>query len=241
MIQIVLFDLGSTLIYAKTAWANYFRQGDEALVQVLQRAGISLSGETFCDEFGTFIDQYYARFTPQDTIERTALSALEEILAEKGYTNVPAPVLHAGLNALYSVTNQNWCAEEDAIPSLEMLKHRGYRLGMISNTSDDAHVQILIDENGFRPYFEFVVTSAGFGIRKPDRRIFQVALDHFHAKPETAAMVGDTLEADILGANDVGIYSIWITRRAAGSDPTIIPQATVSTLQEIPDLLKTIR
>jgi putative hydrolase of the HAD superfamily len=241
MIQVVFFDLGSTLIYAGDPWANFFRLGDAALVAVLRRAGIPLTGETLYEEYGTFLDQVYAQYAPADNTERTAFFVLREILIKKGYRNIPDAILRSALEALYAVTNRNWYAEEDAIPTLTALRDAGYRLGLISNTSDDAHVQHLVDENGFRPYFEFVITSAGFGIRKPDRRIFQAALDHFRVQPDAAAMVGDTLQADVLGANDMGLYSIWITRRAAGSNPAIIPQATVTALHEIPTLLESFR
>jgi HAD superfamily hydrolase (TIGR01662 family) len=159
---------------------------------------------------------------------------------------------------MYAVTQQNWVLEDDAIPTLEMLRERGYRLGMISNTSDDKNVQQLVDRWGLRSYFDFIVTSAGCGIRKPDERIFRSALDHFEVLPEATAMVGDTLEADILGANQIGMYSIWITRRIAGPDPApglrrkrsgelsgqssppIQPDATVSTLSAIPSILATV-
>ena len=114
---------------------------------------------------------------------------------------------------MYSITQQNWYLEADAIPTLKTLREQGYRLGMISNTSDDKNVQQLVDRWELRPFFETIITSAGCGIRKPDERIFRLALDHFGVPPEQVAMVGDLLEADILGANQMGIYSIWITRR----------------------------
>ena len=241
-IKVVFFDLGSTLVHAEIAWpgADFWRRGDAALVQVLQGAGFPLSAETFFDEYSTFLDRYYTDLLPGENIERTAFSLLQEILAKKGYTNVPVPVLRSALEALYAVTDQNWINEEDAIPTLEALKHSGYHLGLISNTSDDAHVLYLLDKNGLKPFFESVITSAALGIRKPDQRIFQVALDHFQVKPEAAAMVGDTLDADILGANHLGIYSIWITRRAQNLEEgelTIQPQAVVSSLSQIPGLL----
>jgi len=241
MIQVVFFDLGSTLIYAKDPWPDFFRLGDAALVRVLRHAGIPLEAETFYKEYGTFLDQYYAHQAPENTTERTAFSVLREILVEKGCLNVPDPILRSALDALYAVTNRNWYIEEDAIPTLTGLRDTGYRLGLISNTSDDSHVQLLVDENGLRPYFEFVITSAGFGIRKPDRRIFQAALDHFRIQADAAVMVGDTLEADVLGANGMGMHSIWITRRAAGPNPAIVPKATVAALHEIPALLESLR
>jgi putative hydrolase of the HAD superfamily len=115
---------------------------------------------------------------------------------------------------------------------------------MISNTSDDRNVQQLVDRWELRPFFETIITSAGCGIRKPDRRIFQLTLDHFGIPAEQTAMIGDTLEADILGANQSGLYSIWITRRTdvpEEGELAIQPQAVVTTLEQIPDLLTGIR
>jgi len=53
-------------------------------------------------------------------------------------------------------------------------------------------------------------------------------------------MIGDTLEADILGANRLGIFSIWITRRAdtrAGIPPDSTPDAVIASLSDLPPLL----
>jgi HAD superfamily hydrolase (TIGR01662 family) len=152
----------------------------------------------------------------------------------------PDPVLFDAMEAMYAVTQENWYLEEDAIPILEKLQEMGYQLGAISNAADDENVQELIDKGNLRPYFEFIISSAACSIRKPDARIFQLALEHFKVPPEKTAMVGDTLDADVLGANQLGIYSIWIIRRA--NDPpegelSIQPQAVISTLGEIPALL----
>ena len=54
-------------------------------------------------------------------------------------------------------------------------------------------------------------------------------------------MAGDLLDADVLGANRLGIYSIWVTRRALAppeGNLEIQPQAIVATLGEIPSLLQ---
>jgi FMN phosphatase YigB (HAD superfamily) len=53
-------------------------------------------------------------------------------------------------------------------------------------------------------------------------------------------MVGDIPEADIFGANQLGMYSIWITRRVIIPDEgelTIQPQAVITALDQIPGLL----
>ena len=238
-LKVVLFDLGSTLIYSKDPWPPIYEQADRALVEVLQHAGIPLEVKAFSSEFETFLDSYYAE-RGTSPIEKTTFSVLSELLEQKGFRDIPAAVVRAALDAMYSTTQRNWYLEDDAIPTLKTLLERGYHLGMISNTSDDENVQQLVDRWGLRPYFETIITSAGCGIRKPDERIFHLALDRFGVPPEAAAMVGDTPEADILGANQTGMYSILITRRSQVPEEgelAIQPQAVITALEQIPDLL----
>ena len=238
-ISTIFFDLGSTLVYSRDPWPPIYSQADRAMVEMLDRAGIRLDPEVFHSEFGGFIRSYYDKHTA-DNIEQTSFTALRDLLFQKGFGTVPNTVLRAALDALYAVTQQNWTIEEDAIPTLETLKSLGYRLGLISNTSDDTNVQGIMDRWRLRQFFETIVTSAALGIRKPDARIFRVALDSFRVQPEATAMVGDTLDADVLGANQLGIFSIWITRRVQVPDKNelaIQPKAVVTALHQIPDLL----
>jgi HAD superfamily hydrolase (TIGR01662 family) len=235
----IFFDLGSTLVYSRDPWPPIYEQADQALVDVLCHAGFECDLAAFSSEFGGFLRTYYDTRTT-DNLEHTTFAALRDILNGKGYQHLPDSVLCAALEAMYAITQRNWYLEEDAIPALETLRARGYRLGIISNTSDDRNVQGIVDRWGLRPFFETVVTSAALGIRKPDGRIFQVALDQMQVLPEAAVMVGDTLDADVLGANQCGIYSIWITRRTQvlqDGELTIQPQAVVSALSQIPNLI----
>jgi HAD superfamily hydrolase (TIGR01549 family) len=238
-ISTILFDLGSTLVYSKDPWPAFYEQADRAMLEVLCQAGFGLDASTFFAESGGFVNSYYDR-PFKDNLEPTSFTVLHEMLSQKGIHDVPDAILRAALEALYSITQQNWYLEADAIPTLETLISSGYRLGLISNTSDDRNVQTLLDRWGLRRFFEFIITSAALGVRKPDARIFQVALDHFRVSPNSVAMVGDSLEADILGANQSGIYSIWITRRS--QDPgegelAIQPQAVITALSQLPDTL----
>jgi HAD superfamily hydrolase (TIGR01662 family) len=238
-ISTILFDLGSTLVYSKDPWPPFYEQADRALVEVLYRSGIVIDPTAFSTDFDGFIRLYYDNYT-QDNFEKTTFSVLRDMLFQKGIRDTPEPVLRTALAAMYAITQQNWVLEDDAISTLEKLKSRGYRLGLISNTSDDLNVQGIVDRWALRPFFETILTSAALGIRKPDAHIFQIALDRFRVQPEAAAMVGDTLEADVLGANQSGIYSIWITRRVQFPDEgelAIQPQAVVTALHQIPDLL----
>ncbi len=240
MIEVLLFDLGSTLLYSPSPWPSFFERADNAMLDVLLQNGINLERTKFLRDIQAHLDNYYAQ-RDKDNIEKTWMVSLREFLAERGYADIPDPVLRAALDALFAVTQTNWVVEEDAIPTLRILKGEGYRLGLVSNAADDKNVQQLVDRWGLRSYFEFIVTSAACGVRKPRPEIFQQALDHFKISPDKAAMIGDTLGADIEGANQMGMYSVWIKRRAERTDPDTIPQATVEYLKDIPNLLSQLR
>jgi HAD superfamily hydrolase (TIGR01662 family) len=115
---------------------------------------------------------------------------------------------------------------------------------LISNAADDRDVQQLIDRMALRSRFDFILTSAACGHRKPHPLMFQKALNHFSVQPHQTAMVGDTLMADISGAENLGIYSIWITRRIqlpSDGELPIQPQAIISNLTQILHLLEELR
>jgi HAD superfamily hydrolase (TIGR01662 family) len=239
LIKVVFFDLGSTLVYSKDPWQPFYDRADQAFVEVLRRNRVDIDPTVFYREFGGFIRSYYEE-RPNDNYEQTTFSLLKKVLSQKGIINIPETVLRSALEAMYAVTQQNWYLEDDAISTLETLTSTGHHLGLISNTSDDNNVQKILDQWGLRAYFETIVTSAALGIRKPDVRIFKLAMDQMHTQPNAVAMVGDTLEADVLGANQAGLYSIWITRRVQLQDDgelPVQPQAVVTSLNQIPGLL----
>ncbi|OGO27883.1 MAG: hypothetical protein A2W33_05825 [Chloroflexi bacterium RBG_16_52_11] len=234
-IRVILFDLGDTLMYDKQPWPPFFPRADAALWKVLHNARVELEPRDLYGEFNNLFELYYARRESELT-EPTTATVLDELLQQKGYV-LSKETLSEAMRRMYAVTQSNWFPEEDAIPTLEILKKRGFHIGYISNAADDENTQTLIDKGGLRPYAEFILSSAAFGMRKPHPGIFHAALDHFDLPPEQAVMVGDTLDADILGAKQVGMKSIWITRRAyrnPDEEHRIQPDLSLPSLSEIP-------
>jgi len=237
----ILFDLGGTLIYFDSEWPAVLPQLDQALLGALEAGGLALRETDFLERFEADMRSYYDQ---RDTefIEYTTGYVVRTTLEKLGFEQVPEALIRQAVEAMYAVSQAHWQPERDAIPTLEALRRRGYRLGMISNAADDQDVQTLVDNAGVREYFEVILTSAAEGIRKPNPRIFQTALEALDGvQPERAAMVGDTLGADILGARNAGVFSVWITRRAdtaANRDhlDTIQPDAKVVTLADLLDL-----
>lgn len=236
-IRAILFDLGNTLLYNPHPWAPILTRAERALAESLCRSGLDLDCENFHLDFKKGLKDYYAR-RDEDLFESTTESMLRRLLAEKGFSDTPAAIIRDALDAFYAVTQENWVVEDDTLSTLSQLQDRGYRMGIVSNAADHKDVQELVEKACIEPFLDFVVTSASCSYRKPHARIFEISLAHWGLQPYEAAMVGDTLDADVLGANEIGIYSIWITRRANTNPKTsIIPQTTVQTLAEIPETI----
>ena len=63
--------------------------------------------------------------------------------------------------------------------------------------------------SNLRKYFNTVTNSEMVGVKKPNPKIFNFAMDLANAKPEHSVMIGDSLEADIKGAIDVGMQALY--------------------------------
>ena len=237
-IQVVLFDLGGTLFYDDPAeWTTIYPRADRALWYTLKASGVRATAEIlYGNEDGLL--QYYYQLRATGLDEPGTAAVLRELLTKRSIPFSELSLKRA-LGAMYAVTQSNWHVEEDAIPALQRLRTCGIRLGVVSNGSDDANARRLLEKGHLNPFFELVLTSAAFGRRKPDPSIFHAALTRFGVRPQQAVMVGDNYDADIVGAQGIGMQSIWITRRVppAPVAPAIQPGATVGTLTEIPALI----
>ena len=98
---------------------------------------------------------------------------------------------------------------------------------MIPN-GDSAGARNIIKATGLQDYFDAIIISEEVGIEKPCQGIFDAALAKLGVKAENAVMVGNRIDADILGANRLGMKSVWFKWNARYSD-------TVESSQEEPD------
>ena len=129
----------------------------------------------------------------------------------------------------------------DSLPTLEALRDRGYRLGLVSNTpwgTPDYLWVGQLERFALAPLFDAACFSSDVGFRKPDARIFQAALDRLRAPARRALFVGDDPAADIVGAASMGIRAVWIDRdRLQTGDEDPAPDLRIETLTELLDHL----
>jgi HAD superfamily hydrolase (TIGR01662 family) len=242
LIDVILFDLGSTLIYFDGRVPEIMAQAYNELATSLQEGGYKLDKDVFLSEFLSRLEAYHSE-RETEFIEHTTERILRIALERQGYKEISDASLRPFLARMYAVTQSYWKVEKETNAMLQALVDVGYRLGIISNAGDDWDVQVLIDNAGIRPFFEYISTSAAAGIRKPHPKIFTLAFDAMNVSPDRAVMIGDTLGADILGAKNLGMHNVWITRRANKSanqahKDTILPDRTIANLSELPGLLE---
>lgn len=122
-----------------------------------------------------------------------------------------------GLAVIWETKFHSRALRPEARKTLEALKSRGYRLGVISNTSSEAQVLGTLDQYGIREFFSCVCLSCVSGIRKPDPRIFREALSLVGTVAERAAYVGDTVSRDVSGSKAAG-YALAFQIRSFMTD-----------------------
>ena len=108
-----------------------------------------------------------------------------------------------------------------------------YRLHLISNGFGDA-TTTKINKCDLKKYFATVVISETVGIHKPDPRIFHHAVRQAETAISDSVMVGDSLEADIRGARNVGMDAVYFNPKRDTVPPDI--PYSIGTLRELWDL-----
>jgi HAD superfamily hydrolase (TIGR01662 family) len=240
-IRTVLFDLGYTLTYFDGDFEQVTAASYTVLAQALNRQGCHLHVDKFAERFHDLMNQYY-HDREIDLVEKPVEDLVHRLLKLVGQDHVPPEKIRLAMDEMYAVTEEKWKLEPDAHSTLQELIRSGFKLGIVTNAADAADVGKIVDAHRLRIYFEAIIISADFCIRKPDPRIFSIALQRLGGEPASTVMVGDNLGADILGAHRAGMRAIWITRRSENANSalqrsTIIPDAEIASLGELPTLL----
>ncbi len=233
-----IFDLGSTLIRFEGDWPVLLQNSLDLLIDQFQEDGLAFDRSGFRSAFERALEAYdHQRQSNQ--LERSTASLLQETLSTFGCEEISPDILGRGLRRFYSVSETHWQPMPALHAVLDELQDEGRMLGIISNAGDAENVQRLIDKVGIRDYFDPIIISAAIGIRKPDPRPFEMVLEQWQVTPDSIVMIGDRLEADILGAQNTGMHQIWLKPDATASNVTqIIPEKIAEMLVDIPGLIR---
>ena len=144
---------------------------------------------------------------------------------------------------LLGVELPKWHKEDESLYSnttkcLEILSGR-YKIGIIANQSLGTKTRL--EQHGILQYIDLVIASAEEGVAKPDKRIFEIALNRSNCQPGDAVMIGDRIDNDIVPAKRMGMHTIWIKQGYGQywdiTDEVEKADCTVHSLMEICNVL----
>lgn len=121
---------------------------------------------------------------------------------------------------------------EETREVLDALRAGGVPVGLITNGPAEFQ-RAKLAEVGIDDSFDLVVASGDIGVLKPEREIFQRALDELDVDAARAVHVGDNFEADVIGAVDAGIRAVWINRDAAPAPRADVPHLDSRSLRDV--------
>ncbi len=130
-------------------------------------------------------------------------------------------------------------AVDGAAEALMQLRRR-YRLAVLTNAQDSSagDVAAAMRRVGLDVYIATYITSRNIGVLKPDPAFFHAGLQALDVDANQAVMVGDSYDADVLGARRAGLHAVWYNPRRAPC-PSAHPayDAAVSDLRDLPAVL----
>jgi len=110
-----------------------------------------------------------------------------------------------------------------------------YRLGIVSD-AQWAYARHELTESGLSGFFEIVVVSGDHGFRKPDPRLYQIALDALGSTPSRTIFVGNDMHRDIFGPAQMGMKTIFTPTRFGDKEfPGAVPDYVARRFDDVVD------
>jgi putative hydrolase of the HAD superfamily len=242
-IQAVVFDMGGTLedLYYD---ATVRREATRGLRELLGEHGVD-PGLSLGELQSTVLSgiEAYQSWREQTEVELPPERIWTEyVLADHGLAKERLAAAAERITYYYETHYHTRHLRSEAPAVLEALRKLGFRLAIISNVMSRGLVPSMLFEYGIAHLFDPVVTSAAFGWRKPNARIFEEAARLLHLPPRVCAYVGDTVSRDVIGARRakyglaIQIRS-FLTDRADRGVEAVPPDAVVTDLGQVVELV----
>jgi putative hydrolase of the HAD superfamily len=243
VIQVVLFDLGGTLLHYEQPPENTFDvingRALAAFLEAAKKGGARVPDSELAIRAVARMSAAMDAKAKRTNYANTAEVIIRDGLAAVG-VKVPEKTWLPSLEAYYeSVAEVVTPCRADVGTVLRRLSEQGRQLGLVSNTlwKPELHDADL-ERFGLLEYLPVRVYSSAAGFTKPDARIYRRALDRFDVAPAEAVFVGDKLAVDVAGPQKIGMRAVLVASPfRMESDPEITPDAQLQSLSELPGLL----
>ncbi|MFW9990575.1 MAG: HAD family hydrolase [Candidatus Odinarchaeota archaeon] len=194
-IKAIFFDLDGTLCYLNGAFGELFKNVCSPVLE--ENPSISL--EEVLDSFSKAL-AIEGHSTAELALQRAFLSL-----------DVRKPYDYENLGREFNSQHAKQVRLFDGAENILLELHKIYKLVLITNGPQDTQQEV-VDTLGLGDKFDLIVISGDekVGIRKPDTRIFQLALDVLGIPASDTVMIGNNPETDLSGASALGMKTILV-------------------------------
>lgn len=233
-IEAILFDMGGTL---RSSVKITDAERNDAIKNILKLVNAKIAVE----EFGKILSER------ADAYKNWAEQTLRELSEEDLWTKWMLPEYPQDLVRANAITLNQWYRDSlsrriifpETAQVILTLYRRGYRLGLVSNTTSSVEVPNLLRELHITGCFETVILSTVTGMRKPDPNILLDATDRMGVDPAKCAYIGDMPHRDVAAARKAGFSKTIIIKQTAKANkiqidnPALIPDHQITNLNEL--------
>jgi HAD superfamily hydrolase (TIGR01549 family) len=223
----IIFDFGFTLFYFNNPsverYYECFKKGLLKSIDILKEKQVwskELSSESFLDRFAKRRQHFFRKSIktktefPTSLIFQNVLESLKEENIISDINHINEKTYNKLAETYHSCEEDEWEPFEKTRETLEILTKRKIKIALISNHPHHQTIENMLKKHDFVKYFDYILTSAKYGKRKPDPNIFIYTLEHLGLKnhANSVIMCGDEY-ADIIGAQRANIQFVLLERK----------------------------
>ena len=227
MVKGIIFDFGFTLFYfdnpSVERYYECFKKGLLKSIGILKEKQVwseEISDESFVKKFAKKREHFFRKSIKTKTEFPTSL-IFQSVLESLREDNIINDIDHIDGNTYdqlaelyHSCEEDEWEPFENTRETLETLIEKNVKIALISNHPNHQTIKNMLKKHDLAKFFEYIVTSAKYGKRKPDPNIFLHTLEKMGLKDhaDSIIMCGDEY-ADIIGAQRANLQSILFQRK----------------------------
>ena len=226
----LFFDLDDTL------WDTYHNNKEclEEIYDVYFFEQYYSSFEAFFSIYWPNNEMLWAKYRNHEIDRRTLITERLLYMLRPMGIDSEEHALKINKDYLFRTTNKTKLVD-GAIDLLEYLYPK-YRLFILSNGFREIQ-SLKMQNSGLASYFERIILSEDISIQKPHKEIFDYALKNTNSRRMESLMIGDSPEADIIGAQNARIDQLWLNIKGLTPNNDLIPTFKVHSLAEIKEIL----
>lgn len=208
-IKHLFFDLDHTL------W-DFDRNSKLTFQQIFEEQKINIPIHDFLEAYIP-VNLKYWKLYREDKVEKSALRyhRLKETFDSLEYRVSDNLINLISEDYIRYLPNFNYLFD-DAIEVLQYLEKK-YHLHIITNGFEEVQ-NLKLEKSGIHTFFREIITSECVGVKKPNPKVFEFALGKAGAKAHQSVMIGDSYEADVMGAINSGMRAIHFSQENNGTE-----------------------